>query len=698
MASKRTPKKPISKIPPKTAERIAAISLQNPELGARRLVPLLKKKRISVSATTIQSILRRQGLQSREKRLAKIKKQARKPKSLPKKPSIKIPDKVAERIVELSLKNPELGARRLVAELKKKKIVVSVSTVYTILKRNGLQTLKKRLTKLEGRPKKIRKPKSKPKKPATRITDDVAERIVQISLQNPDFGAKRLVPLLKKAGIRVTSSAVYRILKRRGLQTSEKRLAEATETSAEPIYIPKTFPEKIPPEVEDRIVELSLQNSEYGARRLTPLLQQEEIFVSDSAVYTILKRNNVENRQKRLLKLEERQALETPPAPEVEGPEPVPEQLKIELPPAVGEVPEAVFEPAVFVPKPPGDEMPVPADMPEPEPEPVVVAPAEPERPPLRKAPVKPIKKRGRWVFYPLYLLLFALIGYLGFHAFRTIQTARIETETGTAAESATVGIAAKFESSASVPPLDGYRQIWKRNLFNITKQKEPDSEKKISLDKLALAKKDLGLELVGTVVADDPVMSRAIIDNRSIKKQEAYREGDTAGKVKIKKILRNNVVITTTKGDELLTVEIKESGRRSIPYPAARQVGTSSSSAQTASGTRRRSARTSSISLKSDEVADSLANVDTLMEQIQLSPYMQGDEPSGFRLGNVPRDSVLRKMGLRSRDVIVGVDEESITSPDQASDFFQKLAEGGEVTIKLKRRRRTRRIQLNIE
>jgi hypothetical protein len=187
--------------------------------------------------------------------------------------------------------------------------------------------------------------------------------------------------------------------------------------------------------------------------------------------------------------------------------------------------------------------------MAEPVPELAVVAPAESERPPLRKAPVKPIKKMGNWVFYPLYLLLFVLIGYLGLHAFQAIQTARVETKAGPAAESATVGIAARTESSASVRPLDGYRQIWKRNLFNTGKVKESDSEKKISLDKLALAKKDLGLKLVGTVVADDPVMSRAIIDNRSIKKQEAYREGDTAGKVKIKKILRNNVVIRPPKG-----------------------------------------------------------------------------------------------------------------------------------------------------
>jgi general secretion pathway protein C len=589
MASKRTSKKSFSRIPPKTAERIVAISLQYPELGARRLVPLLKKQRISVSASTIQSILRRQGLQNSEKRLEQIKKRA----------------------------------------------------------------------------KKASKPKSPPKKTSPKITDEVAERICEISLQNPDLGAKRLVPLLKKQGIFASSSAAYRILKRRELQTREKRLAKAAESSAEPVIIPKTFPEKIPPEVEDRIVELSLQNPDYGARRLEPLLHQEEILISASAVYRILKRKNLENRQKRLLKLEARQA------------------------------PEPVSEPAVAIPIPPEDETPAPAEEPEPVPELSVAAPAQPQRPPVRKALTKPIKKRSHWVFYPLYLLLFVLIVYLGFHAIQTIQYAQLETGILTASDTATVGVA--VNTDAPEQPLDGYRKIWERNLFNITKPTEPDSQKKVSLEKIALAKKDLGLELVGTVVADDPKLSRAIIDNRRIRKQEAYREGDTAGKVRIKKILRNNVVITTDKGDELLTVEIKESGK-SAPSTQTQDIGSQSSSAQQATGTRRQRDRTSSIRLKRDEVADSLADIDGLMEQMKIAPYKSGDQEAGFRLGSITRDSVLRKMGLRSRDVIVGIDDEIITSPDQASDFFKKLADGGEVTIKLKRRRRTRQIKLNIE
>ena len=623
MASKRRSKKSISKISPKTANRVVAISLQNPELGARRLALLLKKKRISVSAATIQSILRREGLQNREKRQAQIKKRA----------------------------------------------------------------------------KKAHKPKPSPKKPGIQITDDVAERICEISLKNPDLGAKRLAPLLKEHGIFVSSSAVYRILKHYGLQTRAKRFSKAAEITSEPVIIPKTFAEKIPPEVEGRIVDISLQNPEYGARRLLPLLQQEEILVSASAVYRILKHNNLENRQKRLLKLEKLQAPEAPPEPEIEGPEPIAETSQTGPTPAVDEAPEPVFESAVALPVPPLDKAPAPVEEPELAPEPAVVESAEPEKleqPPVRKAPLKTIKKRGHWVFYPLYLLLFFLIGYLGLHAVQSIQYARLETGTLTIAESATSGLKIKTESATSMQPLDGYRQIWERNLFN-TGRVKPDSAEKIALAGLAPAKKGLGLKLVGTVVADDPRLSRAIIDNRSIRKQEAYREGDDAGKAKIKKILRNNVVITTADGDELLTVEIKDYSK-SFPAARSQSLGSRSSPAQPATGTQRPRVRTSSISLKRDEVAASLADIDSLMQQMSVTPYTQGEQASGFRITSIPRDSVLRRMGLRSRDVIVGIDDETITGPDQAADFLQRLASGGEVTIKFKRRRLSRQIKLNIE
>ncbi len=94
--------------------------------------------------------------------------------------------------------------------------------------------------------------------------------------------------------------------------------------------------------------------------------------------------------------------------------------------------------------------------------------------------------------------------------------------------------------------PLKGYHKIWKRNLFNIPDKTPAAAKTEIPIETIALAEKNIGLKLVGTVVANDAHFSRAIVHVTKTREQGAYREGDQAGKAKIKKILRNKVVITT--------------------------------------------------------------------------------------------------------------------------------------------------------
>jgi transposase InsO family protein len=70
--------------------------------------------------------------------------------------------------------------------------------------------------------------------------------------------------------------------------------------------VPKTFPTKIAAEVEQRVVELSMKNPSYGARRIAPLLEQEHIFICATTVYNILRSHDLQTRYKRFLKLEQR--------------------------------------------------------------------------------------------------------------------------------------------------------------------------------------------------------------------------------------------------------------------------------------------------------------------------------------------------------------------------------------------------------
>jgi hypothetical protein len=175
-------------------------------------------------------------------------------------------------------------------------------------------------------------------------------------------------------------------------------------------------------------------------------------------------------------------------------------------------------------------------------------------------------------------------------------------------------------------------------------------------------------------------------------------------------KILRNKVVITTDKGDELLTIDDEDFGKGgnagsklgrapmslTSPQPNAGGMRYDVSGSQLA----RRRAR--SITLKHDEVAASLADTDQLLQELTISPFMKDEQPAGFIISRIPRGSILTKMRLRNGYVVTQLNDQAITSPDQATEFFRTLAEGGEVTIQVSRsrgtRRRSRQINLNIQ
>lgn len=69
----------------------------------------------------------------------------------------------------------------------------------------------------------------KAKQTSSEITSGVEERIVEVSLKHPDYGARRLVALLEEEGFLLMASTVYTILKRYNLQNRILRLSKLEE-------------------------------------------------------------------------------------------------------------------------------------------------------------------------------------------------------------------------------------------------------------------------------------------------------------------------------------------------------------------------------------------------------------------------------------------------------------------------------------
>ena len=210
-------------------------------------------------------------------------------------------------------------------------------------------------------------------------------------------------------------------------------------------------------------------------------------------------------------------------------------------------------------------------------------------------------------------------------------------------------------------------------------------SPEQIALEEMPVAVKSLGLRLVGTVVADKPEDSSAIIEDLAKRKQEVYREGDRVKEALIKRILRHNVVINTGRQDEVLTMMTEESTGKSRPPERKARV-------------RPRPTTSSSIRLDREDLESQMADLNELMQQVRIRPFMEGKRPAGFLVSNIKPGSLFSKMGLRNGDVIQGVNGETVTTPDQAIELYESLMEGGEIAFEIKRGRRTRQLRYEVD
>ena len=288
---------------------------------------------------------------------------------------------------------------------------------------------------------------------------------------------------------------------------------------------------------------------------------------------------------------------------------------------------------------------------------------------------------KHRWIAD---IFVLSLIVYFGVGAFMAILDSRL------APTSAKEREAIKFSQqvTAEVKPLQDYEIITERNLFGGSSGglSEIPAEK-VDIEGMPVAVQSLGLKLVGTAVANKPEDSSAIIEDLTSRKQEVYREGDEVKNTRIKRILRQNVVINTGTRDEVLTMlpEEESTGKSAPPArPAPRR--------PTPPG------GTSSIQLDREELESQMADLNELMQQVRIRPFMEGKNPAGFLVSNIKPGSLFSKMGLRNGDVIQGVNGATITTPDQAIELYESLMEGGSIDLDIKRGRRTQKLRYAVE
>jgi len=224
--------------------------------------------------------------------------------------------------------------------------------------------------------------------------------------------------------------------------------------------------------------------------------------------------------------------------------------------------------------------------------------------------------------------------------------------------------------------PLSHYNTIAERNLFH-TKQEEEKESKQIDIE--TLEQTDLKLKLLGTVTGDKK-NAYAVIEEIKGREQNLYREGDAIQSATVKMILRKKVVLTVNGKDEILEMD-----QLPVTPSSKKPVGKSRSNSQ-------------NITVKRSQIESAVKNVNQLMRQVKIRPHFMGGKPDGLSLTGIKSNSIFHEMGLKSGDIVTGVNGENLESVDDVFKFYADFKSASSVKLDIKRKGRLKTLYYNIE
>lgn len=185
-----------------------------------------------------------------------------------------------------------------------------------------------------------------------------------------------------------------------------------------------------------------------------------------------------------------------------------------------------------------------------------------------------------------------------------------------------------------------------------------------------------LNIRLLGTV-AGDRANAVAVIEDTGKRTQEIYRVGDSVQEAVVKSILREKVVLAVGNRDEILVMD----------KPASGGSDDRQKSVMERSQGVERMERT--ITFRRASIDESLEDINDLLSQASIRAHYTDNQPDGLAITGIKAGSVFRRMGLRNGDIIRGVSDNEIKSPEDVIALYNDLKSETDVSLQITRRGR---------
>ncbi len=99
-----------------------------------------------------------------------------------------------------------------------------------------------------------------------------------------------------------------------------------------------------------------------------------------------------------------------------------------------------------------------------------------------------------------------------------------------------------------------------------------------------------------------------------------------------------------------------------------------------------------------SKNILKRVGNINTLFRQINIVPVFRNKKAIGYRINYIAPNSVLRKIGLRTGDIVVSINGETTTSPQKIMSLYSQIGSMTNVNLDIIRNGRKKTIFVDIK
>ncbi len=243
--------------------------------------------------------------------------------------------------------------------------------------------------------------------------------------------------------------------------------------------------------------------------------------------------------------------------------------------------------------------------------------------------------------------------------------------------------------------PLTDYSIIVKNNIFN--RSREAGRAVELSLkaaEPIIAPRTSLNIELLGTIITDDPTKNAAVIMDKASKVQTLYKVSDSVqNNAVIVRVDRLTVFIDNSGRMEKLSIDIKKG------FPKASKKSSQKGASQASQSGSIRAVGEGQVVMDRAYLEKEMKDMSRLLVQVRAVPHKNPNgQIEGFRLFQIIKGSIYQKIGLKNQDVVKRVNGQPINSAEQGLALLTALKNESNFTIDLVRNKANKTLTVELQ